>query len=349
MRRRETYATSGTRPIVRFFAGRMPKELCTDPDYVETAYDRGVPMGGEVGPVKGTKSPVFTVLAQKDPGGNGEPSTPLQRIEIIKGWIDADGQRQERVFHVAGDLKDKADAGVDLSTCTPNGTTGFDTLCAVWSDSTFDATQDAFYYARVIENPVCRWHQYLCNAAAIDCDGPAEVPEEYENCCNDNWPDTIQERAWTSPVYYIPERTGVAKARIKFGKNGGDDTLKLAAVIGKPGPDFDVAANALTLTLRDDDDILNVTIPAGSFVAASNGTTFKLKDSTGQLYGGIKTAVLKTSATKPTTLKLTTAKMNLGAAERDDHDVEWAVQIGAYQSTDKTLWEFDRNALGIPK
>ena len=83
-------------------------------------------------------------MAQKDPGGNGEPSTPLQRIEIIKGWIDSEGEKQEEVFHVAGDKKSKADADIDLTDCTPTGTTGFDPLCAVWSDPGFDATQDAF-------------------------------------------------------------------------------------------------------------------------------------------------------------------------------------------------------------
>ncbi len=91
MRRREAYATSGTRPIVRFFGGRPPKGLCDDPDFVEEGYTRGVPMGGEIGPVLGRRSPRFAVLAMQDPGGGGEPSTPLQRIQIVKGWVDADG------------------------------------------------------------------------------------------------------------------------------------------------------------------------------------------------------------------------------------------------------------------
>ena len=349
MRRRETYATSGTRPIVRFFAGRMPAEVCSDPQYVEQGYDRGVPMGGELGPVKGSKSPVFTVMAQKDPGGNGEPSTPLQRIEVVKGWIDDEGQQQERVFVVAGEAASKADADVDLSTCTPTGTTGHDSLCAVWSDPTFDATEDAFYYARVIENPVCRWHQYLCNAAGVDCSNPGSVPDEFENCCKDYWPGKIQERAWTSPVYYIPERSGVAKASIKYGQSTGEDSLKLSAVVGKLGPDFDVAANDLTVALEDDDNIFNATIPAGSFEAAGNGTTFKLKDPTGLAFGGIKTAVLKTKAGKPATLKLSTVKMDLAAADQSNHEVKWSIAIGSYTSTDETIWEYDGKSLAIPK
>jgi hypothetical protein len=349
MRRRETYATSGTRPIVRFFAGRMPEELCADGQYVEEGYARGVPMGGEIGPVKGSKSPTFTVMAQKDPGGGGEPSTPLQRIEIVKGYIDGDGQRQERVFIVAGEAPSKADADVNLATCAPTGTTGHDTLCAVWSDPTFDATEDAFYYARVIENPVCRWHQYICNDAAIDCSNPGSVPEEFENCCKDYWPGKIQERAWTSPVWYIPERSGVAKAAIKYGNSAGEDALKLSAVVGKLDPDFDVAVNALTITLEDDDAIFNATIPAGSFVAAGNGTTFKLKDTTGQLYGGIKSATLKTKAGKPASLKLSTVKMDLAAADQTDHEVKWSIAIGSYTSTDETIWQYDGKSLAIPK
>ena len=160
MRRRETYSTSGTRPIVRVFGGRPPLDLCTnvDLDFAAEGYDKGVPMGGDIGPELGKRSPRFAIQAQKDPGGL---STPLQRAQVIKGWIDDDGLTYETVYEVAGDPNNGA--GVDTDTCAETGT-GFDTLCTVWEDPDFDPTQNAFYYVRVVENPVCRWHKRLCNS-----------------------------------------------------------------------------------------------------------------------------------------------------------------------------------------
>jgi hypothetical protein len=159
MRRRETYSTSGTRPILRVFGGRVPADLCTNNtlNFAAEGYDKGVPMGGDLGPALGKKSPRFGIFAQKDPGGL---STPLQRAQVIKGWIDADGATHEQVYEVAGNPDNGA--SVDTDTCTPTGT-GFDTLCTVWTDPDFDASENAFYYVRIVENPVCRWHKRLCN------------------------------------------------------------------------------------------------------------------------------------------------------------------------------------------
>ncbi len=352
MKRRETYATSGPRIVARMFAGRMPKDLCDDVGFTTEGYSRGVPMGGEIGPVKGKKSPRFAILANKDPGGNGDPSVPLQRIEVVKAWVDGSGVRQEKVFLAAGTKADKSDAGVDLSTCAPQGTDGFDSLCAVWSDPSFKASENAAYYARVTQNPTCRWHQYTCNehAASYDCSDPFSVPISFRNCCDNfsDWPRTIQERAWTSPIFYEPGRAGVGKAILKYGKNGGDDKLKLSATIGRLPATFDVSVDALTVTLRDDDAFFNVTIPAGTLIPVGNGTKFKYKDSTGAL-GGIKTALLKTSTTKQSELKITTVKMDLSAAEANNHDVEFEIASGSYQSIDKTPWEYDGKSLRIPK
>ncbi len=349
MKRKETYATSGPRINVRFFGGRMPKDVCEDVNLITEGYNRGVPMGGDVGTVKGSKSPSFVVTASKDPGGNGEPSVQLQRIEIIKAWVDSDGVRQEAVHHVAGSKKQQSDADVDLSTCTPTGS-GFDSLCAVWSDPKFDATEDASYYARIIQNPTCRWHQYTCNDNAVDCSDILSVPTEFLPCCNtaDAWPNTVQERAWSSPIFYIPESTGMQKAQVKYGKNGGDDKLRILATVGRLDADFDISLNDLTLVLRDDDDIFNVTIPAGTFTPVGNGTKFKYKDSTGSL-GGIKTALFKTSTKKANQLKINTIAMDLSAADQSDHKVEFEVSIGAYQSVDDTLWVYDGKRLSVPK
>lgn len=161
MRRRETYSTSGTRPLVRSFAGRYPATLCDDLNFVAEGYDKGVPMGGDIGPVRGKKSPRFAILAQQDNGTETRPGTPLQRIQVVKGWIDpSSGDTKELVYDVAGDANNGAT--VDEATCEESGA-GFDTLCTVWEDPKFKPSENAFYYVRVLENPVCRWSQRLCN------------------------------------------------------------------------------------------------------------------------------------------------------------------------------------------
>src|SRR5690606_33141710 len=111
MRRKETYATSGTRPIVRFFAGEgLAADLCDAPDMIARAYATGVPMGSHL-PAPATRSPRFLVSAQKDPGSANHPGVDLQRIQIVKGWVDAAGETHEAVFDVAGEAANGA--GVD--------------------------------------------------------------------------------------------------------------------------------------------------------------------------------------------------------------------------------------------
>jgi hypothetical protein len=199
MRRREAYATSGTRPIVRFFGGdAIPADLCGRSDFAAAGYANGVPMGGDL--PAGTAAPRFAVSALRDPGAPGDPAEPLQRIQIIKGWV-ADGVKQEQVFEVAGDPDNGA--SVNLDDCSTSGN-GFASLCAVWQDPAFNPAQPAFYYARVVENPGCRWATRQCIAAGIDCSDPDAVPEPYAGCCNADYPKTIQERAWTSPIWFRP-------------------------------------------------------------------------------------------------------------------------------------------------
>ncbi len=196
-RRRETYSTSGTRISVRLFGGwDYPSTLCEDPDFVPTGYDKGVPMGGTLTALQNNNaSPVFAVTATKDPGVEGHPGTDLQLIQIIKGWIDADGEEQEKIYDVAGDANNGA--SVDMSTCEISGE-GWETLCAVWTDPDFDPAISAFYYARVVENPTCSWRQYDCNEFSAD------DPERPDNCDAADLNMEIQERAVTSPIWYDP-------------------------------------------------------------------------------------------------------------------------------------------------
>lgn len=202
MQRREAYATSGTRPVVRFFGGwNLPAGACGSRDFAGEGYRLGVPMGSDLPaqPSSGLK-PRFAVSALRDPGTSGEKVEPLQHIQIVKGWIE-DGEKKEAVFEIAGN-KDNG-ASVDLDSCETSGE-GYASLCGVWEDPDFDPAQPAFYYARVLENPSCRWSTRQCLAAGISCADPDAVPEAYADCCNADYPKTVQERAWTSPIWYRP-------------------------------------------------------------------------------------------------------------------------------------------------
>ncbi len=202
MRRREVYATSGTRPVVRFFGGwEYPGNLCERSDFVEAAYAGGVAMGQDLPARSGAtfRAPRFAVSALQDPGTKSVPGTPLQRIQIVKGWLE-DGEVRERVIEVAGGDND---ASVEPSNCQARGA-GDRQLCSVWTDPDFDPEMPAFYYARVLENPTCRWHQYQCLESGIDCSVPESVPEGFAACCSDEIPKTVQDRAWTSPIWYTP-------------------------------------------------------------------------------------------------------------------------------------------------
>lgn len=192
LRRRETFATSGTRLAVRTFGGwHFPENLCASGDLVEQGYALGVPMGGVLGERPADAAPSFVVSALRDAGSEAHPGTRLQRVQIIKGWI-AGGERHQQVYDVAG--SDNA-ADVDLETCTPRGP-GADSLCGVWRDPSFDPSVPAFYTVRVLENPSCRWSTWVCNSLP---------PQSRPSTCSDPAvPKTIQERAWTSPIWYVP-------------------------------------------------------------------------------------------------------------------------------------------------
>lgn len=196
LRRREVYATSGPRITLRVFGGwSLDGDLCDRADLVPRANGAGVPMGATL-PARpeGAGAPRFVVSAMQDP-----MSAPLQRLQVVKGWADATGTH-ERVYDIDGG---DDGASVDVSTCALRGGRGAATRCAVWTDPSFDPAAPAFWYVRALEEPTCRWSRRLCNEQRVDCarvtpNGPLSA------CCDGSLPDTIQERAWSSPIWFDP-------------------------------------------------------------------------------------------------------------------------------------------------
>ncbi|MEM7153045.1 MAG: DUF3604 domain-containing protein [Myxococcota bacterium] len=185
LRRRETYGTSGPRIAVRTYGGfDLPATLCERPDLVEVADAQGVPMGGELPAAPEGAAPTIVLDALRDPQG-----LLLQRAQVIKGWVDDQDLAHVQVYDVAGGDNG---ATVDPQTCEPEGK-GADALCSVWTDPDFDPTEPAYYYVRVVENPRCRW-------SVPDCQS---LGDEAPPIC-DELPTTLQERAWTSPIWYTP-------------------------------------------------------------------------------------------------------------------------------------------------
>jgi hypothetical protein len=206
-RRKEVFATSGPRLQLRFFAGyNFDESMLTSADGVARAYAQGVSMGGTISNKRSTnssanddtsgdqKSPGFLVMASADPEG-----APLQRLQIVKGWVDADGNTHEDVIDVAcaggAEVNTQTNrcpdngARVDISDCSINPETGAAQLSTLWHDPEFKAQQRAFYYARVLENPTCRWSTWDANRAGV-----APRPD---------LATTLQERAWSSPIHYL--------------------------------------------------------------------------------------------------------------------------------------------------
>jgi len=195
MKRRETFGTSGTRIQPRFFGSwGFGTGLCGAHDFLERAYSEGVAMGADL-PARPTPGaiPTFVVSAQRDPGAPNLRSLPLQKIQIIKAWPGVGDAMHQAIYDVAGDRE--SEASVDLATCEPRGV-GHDALCGTWTDPDFDPDQHAVYYARVLENPSCRWSTIQCNQF--------DVANRPATCDDPLLPKTIQERAWTSPIWYSP-------------------------------------------------------------------------------------------------------------------------------------------------
>ncbi|MEE2777371.1 MAG: DUF3604 domain-containing protein [Acidobacteriota bacterium] len=194
-RRKETFSTSGPRIRVRFFGGGAFETADLDSDdFLTRAYAEAVPMGGELDAADVGATPSFAVWALRD-----ALAAPLDRVQIIKGW-SSDGATDERVYDVACSDGAAVDpdthrcpdngASVDLATCEPSGG-GADELKATWSDPDFDPSLRAFYYVRVLENPTCRWSTWDALQEGVEPRRDVQA--------------TLQERAWSSPIWVNPE------------------------------------------------------------------------------------------------------------------------------------------------
>lgn len=192
MQRRETYATTGPRMSVRFWGGwNFQSADLLSRDLVSLAYEKGVPMGGDLVSAPKGRSPSFVLLANKEIDGAN-----LDRIQVVKGWLAADGQTYEKVFNVSvSDQRAIVDNNVAPLISTVKGASyqnsiGDSQLSVVWTDPQFNPQQRAFYYARVMQIPTPRWTAY--DQERFNIELPSEVPKQ------------IQERAYTSPIWYTP-------------------------------------------------------------------------------------------------------------------------------------------------
>lgn len=193
MKRKEVFGTSGPRIQPRFFGGwNYDQSICESTELLNQAYQSGVAMGGDL-PEKTGDSPTFLVSALADMGTTALPGTLLQRLQVIKGWLGDDGVSRQKVFDVAGEENNAA--AVDLDSCEQTGD-GFSQLCEVWQDPEFDSSVRAVYYLRAVENPSCRYSAWQC----------AQLPksERPESCSLPEVHSAIQERAWSSPIWYTP-------------------------------------------------------------------------------------------------------------------------------------------------
>lgn len=196
MARKETFATTGTRLVVRVFGGwDFTADEIHRPDFARQGYKRGVPMGGDLTNAPEGIAPSFMIRALRDPDGAN-----LDRIQVIKGWLDAKGETHERIYDVAvsdgriinedGICDTPVENTVSITDASYTNTSGDPLLVAHWTDPKFDPSEPAFYYVRVIEIPTPRWTAY--DSKFFNITMPEETPME------------VQDRAYTSPIWYTP-------------------------------------------------------------------------------------------------------------------------------------------------
>ncbi|MEE8245544.1 MAG: DUF3604 domain-containing protein, partial [Pseudomonadales bacterium] len=193
--RKEVYATSGSRILVRVFAGwDFTADEVERPDFVERGYAGGVPMGGDLTAAPAGKAPAFMIRTLRDPD-----NANLDRVQVIKGWLDANGQTQERIYDVACSddraivnrrCEREVGSTVDIADASYTNSIGDPLMTAHWVDPDFDPNQRTFYYVRVIEIPKPRWTAY--DAKFFNVTMPDDVAM------------TVQDRAYTSPIWYTP-------------------------------------------------------------------------------------------------------------------------------------------------
>ena len=203
-RRKETFATSGSRIKVRFFGGYGLDAILDQEDPVKYAYANASTMGSDL-LQNNNEAPEFMVWALRD-----VKRAPLDRVQIIKGWTELSGKPHEKIYDVACSDGRKADsktglckdsrAKVNLNNCKISKNVGADELKVVWKDPDFNQDHKAFYYVRVLENPTCRWSTW-------DAIKSGEKPRS-------DLPSTIQERAWSSPIWYVPDNEGIEVSNI---------------------------------------------------------------------------------------------------------------------------------------
>ena len=203
-RRKETFATSGSRIKVRFFGGYGLDAILDQEDPVKYAYANASTMGSDL-LQNNNEAPEFMVWALRD-----VKRAPLDRVQIIKGWTELSGKPHEKIYDVACSDGRKADsktglckdsrAKVNLNNCKISKNVGADELKVVWKDPDFNPDHKAFYYVRVLENPTCRWSTW-------DAIKSGEKPRS-------DLPATIQERAWSSPIWYVPDNEGIEVSNI---------------------------------------------------------------------------------------------------------------------------------------
>lgn len=198
LQRKEVYATTGTRVALRVFGGwDFTAENLYSHDFAEVGYDGGVPMGGDLSSAPEKKAPALMVRALRDPDGAN-----LDRLQVVKGWLDSDGELKERVYDAAvsdgrkigedGRCKTPVGNTVEVSKATYSNSIGSPELTALWRDPDFDPAECAFYYVRVLEIPTPRWTTY--DAAHFGVELPKDIDPAH------------QERAYSSPIWYAPSK-----------------------------------------------------------------------------------------------------------------------------------------------